>query len=55
MKELTDESKDVCRMLDRSINQYQDLQESMTRQKILYLKKLEAEFDLIYRIIDMRK
>lgn len=54
-KQLVDEGLEVSNILETSISQYQQLQESMTRQKYLYLKKLDAEFDLILKLVELRK
>ena len=54
-KQLLEEGKEVSSILETSISQYQQLQESMTKQKFLYLKKLDAEFDLILKLIEIRK
>ncbi|CAI2385890.1 unnamed protein product [Moneuplotes crassus] len=54
-KKLVEEGKQVCEILQNSISQFQQLQESMTRQKLLYIKKLDVEFALIQKIIELRK
>lgn len=53
--QLVEEGKEVTNLLENTITQYKELQESMKRQKDLYLRKLEAEFDLITKVIELRK
>ena len=53
--QLLQEGQDIKNLLQNSISQYQQLQESMTRQKFLYIQKLDAEFELILKLVDLRK
>ena len=54
-KDLSRESREVLRILSKSVEQYSTLQDTMSKQKDLYQKKIDAEFDILIKMIEARK